>query len=882
MSISRDGFVGCKDERRAGNLRAPDHPLNGLDYVEYVRETDAAGNPRFRLDAVFLKNAPTDLVGAPQAFSVIGGVRVVGIRVLDVTGDSVNSKCLHVFVDAEGDFSTYVLRVEHDAIDKQRAEASFSFRAGCPTLFDCRQRIPCPPEALEEPALDYLSKDYQSFRRLMLDLIPERNPGWLERLPADLGMAIVELFAYAGDYLSYYQDVAGTEGYLDSCLHRVSAARHARLIDYRMHHGRNAVTYVHFAAEPGTDGVVPAGANLLTRVGEPLRGKSAPPGLVIPEDDNPDFDSDAALADVTIFETTAITRVTELHNELRIHTWGDAECCLARGAREAFLYGIPATGTDPNAFPPELREGDYLLLEEIRSPVTGAAADADPLHRQVVRLVDVKEDKDTAYHRVMTGRQLTPRKSETDPSLPLLRVTWRVEDALRFPLCLSAQTPETGPVDPVSVARGNVAPADHGRTIERDTKVVTDAADEKQAELPPSPGTGRWQLPWPDAAPLTHQVLPDEPQYAEDNRLCTGRHDLERDARQTMPAIVLTLRFPGDQKERWVPVPHLLDSGPHSEHFIAEIADQGEALLRFGDDQYGRRPLGVEHVNARFRVGNGTAGNIGAGTLVHIVEPSAALLTDPADPDAGPATFASIARIHQPLAARLGTDPETIEQVRQLAPEAFRAIQYRAVTEADWQEVAQRHPGVAAAKARFRWTGSWHTVFVAIHPVDAENLARLAGGGAALAADFATEMKAHLTRFKIAGYDLTVRAAQYVPLEIALRVCVTPGHFRGDVLEAVARALSNRSFADGTSGLFHSPQLSFGEPVFLSRVYAAVEAVEGVESVTVMVFKRYWETQQDEIERGFISLEELEIARLDNDPNFPESGVLHLTAVGGL
>jgi len=292
--------------------------------------------------------------------------------------------------------------------------------------------------------------------------------------------------------------------------------------------------------------------------------------------------------------------------------------------------------------------------------------------------------------------------------------------------------------------------------------------------------------------------------------------------------------------------------------------------------------LAAESATLRMRMGNGRAGNIGAGALVHIVQPSAAELTDPADPGAGPATFAAVTRVYQPLAARLGTDPETIEEVRQLAPEAFRAMQFRAVTEADWQEMALRHAAVAAAKARFRWTGSWHTVFVAIHPVAASDLVRLSGGGAALAPAFAQEMRQYLRRFKLAGYDLAVRAARYVPLEIALRVCVAAGHFRGDVLEAVVRVLSTRAFADGTRGFFHPLSLGFGEPVYLSRLYAAVEAVEGVESVTVTVFKRYWEVQGDELERGLIEIGDMEIARLDNDANFPENGVLELTAVGGL
>jgi hypothetical protein len=875
MSVSRNGLVWCEDERRSGVLRAPTHPLNGLDFVEYRRDPPAPPERRHVLEVTFLKPPPAGLVGAPAAFTVLGGVRVVAIRVLAVETDPANPLRVRVFLDREGDFSVYILAVAHADVDPERSEARFGFKAGCPTPFDCRATLECPPSLLPEPALDYLAKDYQSFRRLMLDLVAERNPGWQERLAADLGIGVVELFAYVGDYLSYYQDAAGAEGYLDSCLQRVSARRHARLVDYRMHDGRNAVTWVHFAATPGTDGVVPAGTKLVTRVTRPLRGDPAAPPPVLPE--TADFDGDPALGDAVVFETTARVRVAALHNALRIHTWGDAECCLARGAREAFLYGVP-TGADPTAFRPELEVGDYLLLEEARSPATGAAADADPLHRQVVRLVTVEDTVDPAYRDVLVGGELTPRAAPAEASLPLQRVAWAEADALGFTLCLSADTPETGPIDPVALARGNVAPADHGRTVERVLPPPTDGA-ELRWPLPSLPLDAITD-PLP-VGPLTLQAIPAEPRFAPDRRLTTGRHDLARDARDTMPAVVLTLSFPGGEDELWQPVPHLLDSGPYDQHFVAEVDDAGVGHLRFGDDQYGRRPFDAEATTARWRLGNGRAGNLGAGALLHVVRPTAAELVDPADPGGPPAVFADVAAVYQPLAAWLGTDPESVEEVRQLAPEAFRAIQFRAVTERDWEEAALRHPDVAAAKARYRWTGSWHTVFVAIHPRDERHLIRLAGGGAALAPEFATAMRVHLVPYKLAGYDLVVRAAQYVPLEIALTVCVARGHFRGDVLAAVTRALSNRAFADGTRGFFHPLEFVFGQPVYLSRLYAAVEAVPGVESLTVQVFKRYWEVPRDELARGQITLGPFEIARLDNDPNQPEHGVLTIAAVGG-
>jgi hypothetical protein len=875
MTLSTNGLIWCREDNRSGVLRAPAHPLNGVDFVEFRRVLASPPDHRFILDVTFLKPpAAVPLLDAGN-FTIVGGVRVVGIKVLSVEPEPTDPLMRHVFLDQEGDFSFYLLRLDHPLIDEERCEARFSFKAGCPTEFDCRTAVACPPQVLVEPALDYLAKDYQSFRRLMTDLVAQRNPGWQERLPADLGMTLIEHFAYAGDYLSYLQDAGpGTESYLDTCLHRISAARHARLIDYRMHNGRNAFTYVHFRANAGTSGVVPAGAKLVTRIGNALRGNPSPPGTLIPP--NADFDADPALVGSTVFETSALVRVTAANNELRIHTWDDGSCCLARGACEAFLFTMTGVvGGAEVAQAPDLRVGDFLLLEEVRSPVTGAEADRDPKHRHVVRLVLAEPSTDQAFTDAVPGGKLTPRLNPADPALPLLHVRWAKKDALPFTLCVSAETIEGQPIDPVAVSRGNVTPADHGRTITRDSK-------KNELELPAA-GAARWPLPSLSlpAGPLTQQSMPTEVDYNADAIPLMGRFELDQDVREVRPAVVLKLGYASAPSEIWTPLPHLLDCGPYDQNFVAEVDNNGHTVLRFGDDDYARRPADVVSVLARFRIGNERSGNIGAETLVHLVRPNPAEPLDPANPGA-PLFFADVERVYQPQVARLGADAETIEEVRQFAPEAFRAIQFRAVTEADWREVALRSADVAAAKASFHWTGSWYTVFVAINPSDPANLERLPGGGAALTPAFATTMLAWLTRFKLAGYDLVVRAATFVPLEIEIQLCVARGYFRGDVMAAVARLLSNRAYADGTRGFFHPLAFGFGEAVYLSRLYAQLDGVAGLDSATVKVFKRYWEIAGKELEHGVIPMGAFEIPRLDNDPSSPEHGVLRLIAVGGL
>jgi hypothetical protein len=860
MTLSRSGLIYCSDERRAGILVDPVHPLNGVDFVEFRRSPLAVPAQRFRLEITFLK-APPPLSAAD--FSVSGGIRVVDIAVLDVVpgGDALT---LVAFLSTEGDFSPYRVLVTHPTLDPERREVTFSFKASCPSDLDCRIDCDCPPETLDGPEIDYMAKDYQSFRHLALGLIEQRNPGWQERSPADLGIALVETLAYAGDLLSYYQDAAAAEGYLDLCRNRISARRLTKLVDYQMHDGRNATGFVFLEAETGGDGVVPTGVQLVTRIGDPLQGTAGAPGTILPASIN--FEGDPALADATVFETMTRTRVRAVNNDLRLHDWGNFSCCLARDARQAVLYAVDGA----TILRPDLQPGDYLLLEEALSPVTGLAADRDPAHRQVVRLEQVQITTDPAFGDTLTGTELTPRTAG-DPEMPLLRVTWRTEDGLRFPVCLSTETPETGPISGVSRARGNIAPCDHGRTVRRDLGA-------------PERGAIRWSQPvfaLPDA-PLTLQSAPATPTYAADGRPLHERHDLEAEANDAVPAVALVVHFETLEDEVWTPVRDLLDAGPFDQNFVAEIDAQGRARLRCGDDVNGRRPLTATGATAHYRIGTGTAGNIGAGSLVHIVTPPAAWQVDPQNPGAPP-PFPAIRRVMQPLPAQKGTPAETIAEARQFAPEAFRAILMRAVTEADWVTVAKRFDDIAALHARIRWTGSWWTVFLAVHPRDDENLRRLAGGQVALTDGYAALTHARFSQFRIAGFDLRIQAAVYVPLEIDLEICVARGHFRGDVLRAVSDRLSDRQFADGSRGLFHRLAFSFGQPLYLSALYAAVEAIDGVESARATRFKRYWEAETgDALARAVITAEPGEILRLDNDPSQPEWGVLRLTAVGGL
>jgi len=227
--------------------------------------------------------------------------------------------------------------------------------------------------------------------------------------------------------------------------------------------------------------------------------------------------------------------------------------------------------------------------------------------------------------------------------------------------------------------------------------------------------------------------------------------------------------------------------------------------------------------------------------------------------------------VANPLPARGGTDPESIEQVRLYAPQAFRS-QRRAVVPADYAALAGTHREVQKAVATQRWTGSWHTVFVTVDR----------RGGRQVDAAFERELRAFLEPYRMMAHDLEIEAPRLVALDLALSVCVAPGHLRSAVKAALLAVFCARHRADGSAGFFHPDRWTFGQSVYASAVIAAAMQVPGVTWVAAERFQRQGEPDRGELGQGRIEFGRLEIARLDNDPNAPTHGRLDLILHGGL
>jgi hypothetical protein len=881
----------CCDENRRAAVRGH-ASLNGIDWLEVLDSDAPTSRLRQRVLLVRMLNVLRPAAWndtepensdhwtewAAKNVVIAGGTRERDLRVDWVarastladgdnglthdewkvlSGLAEREKVLLVCTDRPGDFSRYHLTLVRAAedhrpprnFDPRLVNLDLFFRVECPSDFDCKPATVCRDEVGSAPDIDYLVKDYPGFRRVMLDRLSRLVPGWRERSAADLGVVLAELLAYVADHLSYWQDAVATEAYLETARRRTSLRRHALLVDYAMHDGCNARAWVRVRVNGSAVPLVNGRVRLYTKV-------PGVPDRVIPGSRDEQRLLQAA---PLVFEPMHDAVLFDAHNEMTFYTWGDNRCCLPRGATAATLRDF----SDP-ALRLRLRPGDVLIFQEQKGPLSGEPEDANPLRRHAVRLTRVFPEADE-IDRTPGPLVLDPLTAGTESEQAVVEIEWDRADALPFPLCLSSQTDDKhghALIEDVSVALGNVVLADHGLTI-------------RGEKLGPVPQPALYYPPERDVlrcdsrervpvqprfrprlaeGPLTRigQVLRSPTvELVSFNSKAPASAAMAWEMSRVVPAIRLDLE--GEGGESWTPRGNLLDSQPTDAHFVVETEYDGTSSLRFGDAVHGKRPVGDTVFTASYRVGNGSAGNVGAGAIAHVV-------TDDE----------RVVAVANPLAAQGGAESESMEQVRRRAPQAFRT-QERAVTPADYAEVTERLAGVQRAAASLRWTGSWHTVFVTVDRV----------GGVGSDPDYRESVLGHLERYRMTGHDLRVADPRYASLEIELLVCVAPDFFRSDVRKGLLEVLGSGTLDGGRRGLFHPDNFSFGQTVYLSPVYAAARGVAGVASVQVNKFQRLGQDDPGALAAGFLPLGQLEIARLDNDPNYPEHGVLRLDLHGG-
>lgn len=628
--------------------------------------------------------------------------------------------------------------------------------------------------------------------------------------------------------------------------------------------------------------------------------------------------------------------LNQAHNAIQFYTWCESQCSLPKGATKATLLDAAKIPDDQascakspsdldwaNAkFPLDrrlhLNAGDWLLIEEVKGPLTNNPADADPTKRHIVRL--------------------TRAIQSTDPlnQCPILEVEWDEHDKLPFSVCISSKLPppSCNVISNVSIGRGNIVLVDHGRTLDYQSigkqqgsfeqldcgsdwylpkiearkgafRPVRRGIDPTYAQpLPPNtsattalkqvlaiagPSMHMFGIPSADGA----NPIQIGPQLLESNNGTLfenvwrnlGRDEqfviedlLDADASHDLYLLSQNNLFKTDETSRtdrcrqllelirdrlsWTPRFDLMASGPQEQHFAIECENNRDVTIRFGDGDHGQSPpLGAEFY-LRLRDGNGSRGNVGAERIRRIVFRRNA--TD------------AIFDVRNPLPSQGGTDPETNEQAKLFAPHAYLKDQPRALRADDYQALvkAKFSDRVQSSRASVTNSATYYWVEVAIDPFASVTDKAL----------LINEVQDYLNRVRKINHLVMVLLQQRVPIDLRMTVKVDLRYPAQTVRQSILERLSNRVAKDGKLGFFHPDNLTFGQSLHSNSIVQEVLKITGVLDVRVEFLGRLGtepsSTERQAWKEFTLQLNPLEVAELDHLGS-KDSGRLCLTLEGG-
>lgn len=896
--------------------------------------------------------------------------------------DSDLPSVLIIRLDSVGDDSVYTLKLANSLIsdfdcsvpklnilnlfDNIFSYYNFNFKEGGISNFDCISNNLCDfsnEDELDAPYIDYTSKDFSSIQKSMIDFIYSQISNLKEKIPADFLITLIEAISFKFDTdIFYLIDSLSAEGSLTTATSRISMKRLLRLIDYYMHDGCNARTWIFFELAKETNTFfIPSKTKLLTLTS----GITTATNKTVSSKDLEKALENGSL----VFETMYSLNLYASKNKIYFYSWGGSKCCLPKGSISATLlndnnrffeqflfiweemetyefisknvgtlqkylyknYGISwFANILPNIhmlkiseslykFFDEKGNNIYLSLNKEKTFVT-VSNDCDG-NMQICELMVVPSDTNKSNIfglSIEVGDVLVFEENDSLNALnfednssilphaikiskiasdvdklfdmPIIHIFWNYQDSLPYPLCiekivskdenLKDALKEDCPnnyyggssdkiVIPVSIARGNIVLADHGNTITKSfinaKEIVSTNSDtssivatEFLGSAPPTGEDMKYFRPKLSSKDLTFAG----PSF---NLSISAKENLEQEARLSNPCITII----GEGKI-WHPKRDLLEINEFdNNYFVVEMENDKSAYIRFpdlgqlqsnddvdvgicnGDSSFEYTKKEIDIVNndnpfyAIYRVGNGNIGNVGPNTIAQVVLDGYANIT----------IFSNIKNIIGPVG---GTEPEDMEVVRQIAPCTINN-QERAVTSQDFQDIVMRFPGICKAFATFAWTGSWYIVQIAYDttygkPIDKNKISK------------------YLDKYKLAGYEVEISHVKYIPIYIQMVIYLNPGQIQQVIEKKLNNVFSNQINDDGTNGFFYPGNFNFGTPVILSQVYKSVKDVYGVSWCKVTQFRRWAENPNNELDNGIIKMSYFEIARLDNDPVYPENG----------
>jgi uncharacterized phage protein gp47/JayE len=270
----------------------------------------------------------------------------------------------------------------------------------------------------------------------------------------------------------------------------------------------------------------------------------------------------------------------------------------------------------------------------------------------------------------------------------------------------------------------------------------------------------------------------------------------------------------------WAKVVDFLQSSASSTHYMAQIQEQGDFLLIFGDGARGKAPQQGKTINLSYKLSRGTAGNVGANMITivddQVYDGQGFLVDLKVNNDAGVST--------------VGLDQETITELKQNIPN-WIITSNRCVTNLDFNAVLESVPGVARGLSLSKDEDD------TIPALTIKNYIVPTGGGDP-SEDLIDLVMAELTanRPKVLTVAIDVLGADYLTVDVTATVTARAGYtstqkleLKASVEEAIAGAFDYAAKDNDGTWL-----IDFGKVDYRNRLIYIIMNVPGVANVNLV------------------------------------------------
>jgi Baseplate J-like protein len=252
----------------------------------------------------------------------------------------------------------------------------------------------------------------------------------------------------------------------------------------------------------------------------------------------------------------------------------------------------------------------------------------------------------------------------------------------------------------------------------------------------------------------------------------------------------------------WTEVPSLYDQSPTASVYATLNQSDGTTDVLFGDGVEGALlPTGQNNVQAKYRVGSGSAGNVAAGAL-------STLMDRPL----------GVSGVINPEAASGGQDPQSVDDIRTNAPQTVLTLG-RAVSITDYQNYAATFAGISKAYASWIPYGPGRGVFLTIAGV---------GGAEVSQASIAT-LVASLHNFGNPLISISVQPYVETLFGFSANLMIDPAYDGPTVQAATQQALVEA---------FSFAARSFGQGVSVDEIAALIQGIPGIVASNVTGLSR--------------------------------------------